>query len=400
MIDADSVNISNATNNKRNKIKRLVPIFFMSNTSLLVKLYDIIIKDNHKIKREDKFMIKKIYQKIKQIIKENITLFLLFFVLLFLFTFEFPYYIETPGGTIDISSRIEIENGYPSTGSFHLAYVSELKATIPTLLMSKFKKDWDIIKRSEVVMENEEAKDVYFRDRLQLEEANQNAIIVAFEKAGKTVKKTNKQLYVTYVDKIADTNLKVGDEILKINGKPITSKTELSILIQSLSVGQTIQFTILREQKEQKAEAKIVAYQESKMIGLMMTEKEEMETDPKITFHFKSSESGPSGGLMMTLAIYNQLIEEDITKGKKIVGTGTIDREGKVGPIAGIKYKLKGAEKAKAEIFFVPNGENYEEAMQLKNDLDYEIEIVGVSTFDEALEYLNNYIEPQNNNGN
>ncbi len=337
-------------------------------------------------------MIKQIFQKIKQILKENSKAFILFFVLLITFTYEFPYYIETPGGTIDISSRIEVEEGYPSVGSFHMAYVSELKATIPTLLISQFKKDWDVIKRSDVVMENEDIKDVYFRDRLQLEEANQNAVIVAFEKAGKTIHKKNTQLFVTYIDQLAETNLKVGDEITQVNGKTITSKTELQPIIKSYKVGDTIQFTVLRNGKEMQREAALIAYQDNKMIGLMITEKEEIETDPNITFHFKSSESGPSGGLMMTLAIYNQLIEEDITKGKKIVGTGTIDREGNVGAIAGIPYKLKGAEKSKADIFFVPNGENYEEAMQLKHDLDYEIEIVGVSTFDEALDYLKNYV--------
>ena len=39
--------------------------------------------------------------------------------------------------------------------------------------------------------------------------------------------------------------------------------------------------------------------------------------DPNIIFHFDSYESGPSGGLMMSLAIYNALVEEDITGGKK-----------------------------------------------------------------------------------
>ncbi len=338
-------------------------------------------------------MIKQVFQKVKQIVKENSKGFILFFVLLIVLTFEFPYYIDTPGGTIDISSRIEVEDGYTAKGSFHLAYVSELKATIPTLLISYFKKDWDIIKKSEVVMENEDTKDVYFRDRLQLEEANQNAIIVAFEKAGKEVQIKNTQLYITYIDSLADTDLKVGDEIIKVDETPISSKSELNPIIQAHEIGDTIFFTVIRNQHEMEVSAKVIAYEDRKMIGLMMTEKQEIETDPKIEFHFKSSESGPSGGLMMTLAIYNQLVKEDITKGKKIVGTGTIDVDGTVGEIAGVKYKLKGAEKSKADLFFVPNGKNYEEAMQLKNDLDYEIEIVGVSTFDEALEYLENEVK-------
>ena len=337
-------------------------------------------------------MIKEIFQKIKQIIKENLLFFIIFFILLFTLTYEFPYYIETPGGTIDIASRITIEDGYSSKGSFHMAYVSELKATIPTLLIAQFKKDWDIVKEKEVVLENEEAQDVYARDRLLLEEANQNAILVAFQKAGKKVEIENQHLYITYIDSLAKTNLKVGDEIIEVNGTSISTKKELSKIIQTQEVGDSLQFTILRNQKKETAEAKIITYQESKMVGLVLTENMEFKTNPEVKFHFKASESGPSGGLMMTLAIYNNLVKEDITKGKKIVGTGTIDREGNVGQIDGVKYKLKGAEKTKADLFFVPNGENYEEAMQLKNDLDYEIEIVGVSTLEDALNYLQEYI--------
>lgn len=332
-------------------------------------------------------------QKAKQIVKENIRFFLLFFVLLIILTFEFPYYIETPGGTIDITNRITITDGYRSEGSFHLSYVSELKATIPTLIISKFKKDWDIIKRSEVVMENEDTKDVYFRDRLQLEEANQNAIIVAFEKANKEIQILNQQLLVTYIDKLAKTDLQVGDEIIEVEGIEISEKSDVNKIIQTHSIGDILTITIHRNGKVQKVQAEIIDYEGTKLIGIILNEKLELQTNPEVQFHFKSSESGPSGGLMMTLAIYNQLIKKDITKGKKIVGTGTIDRNGNVGQIAGVKYKLKGAEKGKADIFFVPNGENYEEAIQLKHDLDYEIEIVGISTFEEALEYLEKYVE-------
>ena len=65
----------------------------------------------------------------------------------------------------------------------------------------------------------------------------------------------------------------------------------------------------------------------------------------------------------------NNLTEEDITKGKKIVGTGTIEEDGSVGSIGGVKYKLNGAVRQKADIFLVPAGENYEEALKEANVL-------------------------------
>jgi len=88
------------------------------------------------------------------------------------------------------------------------------------------------------------------------------------------------------------------------------------------------------------------------LVGVILTQVSEVKTDPKIEFHFSKSESGPSGGLMTALSIYNMLTEKDLTKGKTIVGTGTIELDGSIGSIGGVKYKLKGAVKKKAEIFF------------------------------------------------
>ena len=58
---------------------------------------------------------------------------------------------------------------------------------------------------------------------------------------------------------------------------------------------------------------------------------------------------------MFSLEIYNQLTEDDLTRGYKIAGTGTIASNGEVGEIGGIHQKVIAADKAGAEIFFAPN---------------------------------------------
>ena len=93
---------------------------------------------------------------------------------------------------------------------------------------------------------------------------------------------------------------------------------------------------------------------------------------------------------MTSLAIYDALIDEDLTNGLTISGTGTIDIDGNVGSIGGVKYKLKGAINNKADIFFVPNGENYDEAIKIAEEKKYDIKIIGVSTLKEAITYLEN----------
>ena len=80
-------------------------------------------------------------------------------------------------------------------------------------------------------------------------------------------------------------------------------------------------------------------------------------------------------------------IAEDITKGKKIVGTGTISEDGKVGEIGSVSYKIASAAKAKADIFLCPK-ENYEEAKEYAKKHNLKIKIKAVSTFEEAINYL------------
>ena len=89
----------------------------------------------------------------------------------------------------------------------------------------------------------------------------------------------------------------------------------------------------------------------------------------------------------MTLMVYNALTKQDLTHGMDIVGTGTINLDGSVGDIGGVKYKLMGAVKNDADVFLVPSG-NYEEAMKVKKEKGYKIDIVSVEKFSDVVEYL------------
>lgn len=333
-------------------------------------------------------MFTKVYDKIKEFLREYYKILILTLILILVYTINLPYYINIPGGLINVTDRVSIKDSYDVEGSLNMAYVTEIKATIPTLIYSCFNKDWDVLKEEDITYENESIEDTYYRDRLLLDEAINNAIIVGFTKASKKVEITSSKLIVTYIDEKADTDLKVGDEILSIDNIEITTAKEEREILKTKKVNDEIQLKVISGKKEKIKRAKLRKENGRIIIGIIMTEKKEVETIPKVELKFKKSESGPSGGLMTALAIYNYLTETDITHGKKIVGTGTIDVDGNVGSIGGVKYKLKGVIKNKAEIFIVPNGENYEEAMKIKKDNNYEIEIIGVSTIDDALNYL------------
>lgn len=323
-------------------------------------------------------MITKLYN----YIKENIKFFIILFFLFFLFTFELPYYIDAPGGLLNVEDRVYIEDSYEINGSLNLAYVSEINATIPTLIYAYFNDDWDILKKEEVILNNETIQENEYRNKILLEESKCDAVIVGFKLAGENVEIKTRNLYVTYISEDAITDLKIGDQILSINNVKINSKSEA---MDAISNDEKFNIEVINDGKKYIRSAT----KQNNVIGLLISETKDIETLKKVEFKFKDSESGPSGGFMMALSIYDYLTSEDLTKGLKIVGTGTILENGDVGAIGGVEYKIKAAVKNKADIFFVPT-DNYLEALKVKTEDNLNINLISVSNIMDAINYLKN----------
>lgn len=331
-------------------------------------------------------MFNKLYEKFKKIIKDSYKEIIVFICLLVFITYPLPYYIYIGGGIIDLSDRIDLESN--ETGSYNLAYVSQLKATIPTYLLSYLIDSWKLEKVSNSTYDSsEDQSDVDKREKLYLEEANSNAIINAYKLAGADINIISSDYKVIYVSSLSDTNIKIGDTLVSVNGISISNNTEYKNYLNTLDVEDELKVIVKRDDKEIECYAKLKEIDNEKVIGLYLVNIYEYELNPNLELKFKWNESGPSGGFMLSLAIYDRLIDEDLTKGRKIVGTGTIDALGNVGEIGGVSYKLMGAVKANADIFFVPY-ENYDEAMETKNKYGYSIEIVKVKTLSDAITYL------------
>ena len=120
-------------------------------------------------------------------IKNNYKFIICMILILIVFTIRFPYYIDAPGGISDVSDKKEID-GYDSSGSFNLAYVREYRASIPTLIISLFNKDFKVLKQEDVMLDTEDYKTYEIRDKILMDESISNAIYVAYTKANKDIK--------------------------------------------------------------------------------------------------------------------------------------------------------------------------------------------------------------------
>ncbi len=335
-------------------------------------------------------MLIKIYDNVKNfLIKNKLIVFMVLFY--FIMMIPMPYYIFAGGGTINVADRFEIDIENKTEGSFNLSYVSEIKGTVFTYLLSYIIPSWEKEPISKYkITEEESLEDLEKRDKLFLEYGNEVAVKTAYELANKDIRISNYYLNVIFIDELVKANIKVGDTVLKADDIVITDIDTYKDVVTNKEVGEYVKLELKRGEKIVVEEVLIQNIDDVKMTGLGMLRTFDYKVTPEIEFKFKKSETGSSGGLMLTLAIYNSLIKDDITNGLKIVGTGTIEENGAIGEIGGVKYKLMGAIKAKADVFLVPSGDNYEECIKVKKEKGYDIKIIEVTTIKEAIEKLSN----------
>ena len=294
---------------------------------------------------------------------------------------KLPYYIEAPGGTINLSKRID-KHYNKKNGSLNMLYVTEYKGNIVTVILSKLIKNWDLYEISNQQVSNENINDIYLRNKVMLDNSIQNATFVAYKEANKKIDiKDSKNIVIA---NLKDNDFKIGDVIISIDNTPVENIMTIKEYLNNLNAGDEMNVLIKRNNHEKNLKIKIP---EDKLLGIMLVTNYTYETEDTLDIAFKSGEGGSSGGLVLALGIYSKITGVDILKGRHIAGTGTIDIDGNVGEIDGIKYKIAGAVKNQMDVVLV-SPYNYDEAKKTIVENKYDIELVKVSTFKEAIDYL------------
>lgn len=333
-------------------------------------------------------MLKKFYEKVKEFIKTEYKFILFLIVFVVICTWPVNYYIVIGGGISDISDRVVVENGDSSNGSFNLSYVSELKGTTLSYLLSYVMPHWKRVSMDDYkYTTDEDYQDIEFRSELDLLSSNSNAIYYAYQLADKPCEVVKTDVYVIVKFPEYDNPLEVGDKLLKVNGVLCANLVEFQEAIQKVE-GNSVRVTVLRDGKEMELTSKLYEEENRKVLGLGLQSVTTYDVDPEVEFQFEKNESGPSAGLITTLSIYDQLTKGDLTKGKLIAGTGTIEADGSIGQIGEVEYKLLGAVDGGAQVFLVPAGENYQDCKKMKKDENLDIKLISVKNIDDAIKKL------------
>ena len=309
---------------------------------------------------------------------------------------ETEYYFMSPGPPYqwDIDFG-EIKN-YQFDGSLLQLTVRRDEANLLIYLWSMVNDSYDLYPREVILPDGVTPQELSEISIQNMRTSENVAIAVALKNLGFDI--TSKGDGVAVVGILDDSpvrdKLKKGDLLISINNKSISTATEFISTLRTYSIGETISIGLMREVDEIKKDLSIettliehVEYEGEPMVGFLAT-----TVNQRFDFPFEidiktGNVGGPSAGLMMALNVYNNLTQDDITNSLIIAGTGTIEIDGSVGPVGGIRQKVIAAKRAGSQLILVPTA-NFKEASPFSTD---ETAIVAVDSFEEALKVISDY---------
>ena len=319
----------------------------------------------------------------------------LYGVIMTLLLVKTNYSVVAPGYNDNVSGTIYVEtsNGADQEGSFHTTSVFSIEEIFIYQRFLGNLLDTVTIEPMGTFYEQIDVDDLEVMGVLMKDDSIQTSLIVGIEASGEMIEYTSYQtVYLTYTHLTPDT-LEIGDSVLSINGNE-----DVDVELAAVGCDEYADFEILRDGELMTVRAQKQSISGQCSFGLyILPFTEIIDTDVEYTI-YDTNTGGPSGGLMQSLFIYNQLTEYDYSLGMKVAGTGTIDIDGNVGYIGGIREKIITAIGNNIEIFFVPylsdtDNDNYIEAMRTAEEFETDLIIVGVSTFEEAVAFLEGYGE-------
>jgi PDZ domain-containing protein len=319
------------------------------------------------------------------------------------FAIHVPYSTISPGEAVSIPPLISVDGAKTYTndrGDLRLLFVRERNnVSLWRYLQAKLDPDTDLFRDVVLNPSNLSPTQLQQESSQQMDDAKTAATVVALEAAGY---KVSRAPGVTVSDILtnlpAAKYLRPGDVILAADGETLEVQTDLSKIVKRHRVGDRIPLNIVRNGKPMTVAVPVGfdAADGGKLLGI--------EASPRFHLPFTVNVNtegigGPSAGLAMSLSIFDTLTPGNLTGGKRVAVTGTIEPDGTVGEIGGINQKAVAARAAGARLFIVPQCQRELDAppdyaacqADLKRAVEragHNVKVVPVSSFDQALQVL------------
>jgi PDZ domain-containing protein len=320
-----------------------------------------------------------------------------------------PFVRLAPGPTFNVIGdvggqpviQISGAKTYDSTGSLDMTTVLESGGprgglTFVTAIAAWLNPSDAVVPRELLFPDDATGEDVQKRQALMFSTSESSAVAAAMTYLGKPIVSTT-VVTAVYPDSPSDGLLLPRDEIRSIDGKTVAKPEDIVTAIRSAPIGTTFEIGVRRDGVEVDGTMKDNVDQ---MVSVTSAANPDDAKVPYIgigvgTFYAAefpidftlTDVGGPSAGLMFATGIVDKLTPDDLTAGGHVAGTGTIEPDGTVGPIGGIRQKLAGARNAGATLFVMPRSHCAEAAGHIPDGLT----VVPIDTLTQAVDAITAY---------
>jgi PDZ domain-containing protein len=183
----------------------------------------------------------------------------------------------------------------------------------------------------------------------------------------------------------AEGKLEATDVIVAVDGAPLRTPDDLRRLIAKHEPGDTVRLRVRAGGATRVVEVGTIESVEEPgrpIVGIQVEQFADIELPISVEIDL-GGVGGPSAGLAFALDVVEEL-RGDVDRGLRVAATGELELDGSVAPIGGIKQKVIGARRSRADVFLVPAGDNAVEARRHAGDL----RIIPVESFGQALRVL------------
>ena len=301
-----------------------------------------------------------------------------------------PYAVMSPGPATNILGEVDgkpllVVDGattYPTDGTLDFTTVSVeggpgAKVTLYDVARAWLSDAEEVVPVDLVFPPDADEEQVEEEGAAEMAESQSVATATALRALGRDVDQT--VVIAGVPDGSPSAGLLEPDDVLvSIDGDPATSADAVRAAVQRHGPGESIPVVVRRDGTERTVSVRTAESDGRTVIGVGLGLDYDLPVDVTLN---TGSVGGPSAGLMFSLAIYDVLTPGELNGGKDVAGTGTMEDDGTVGPIGGIRQKVVGARKAGAEYFLAPA----ENCAELEGAVPDGLSVFRVGTFDEGL---------------
>ncbi|MEO3805706.1 PDZ domain-containing protein [Nonomuraea sp. B1E8] len=288
-----------------------------------------------------------------------------------------PYVVLSPGptentiGEVDKKPVISIKGRqtYPTKGALSLVTVAYQGGPAAQIDLLTALRGWidptvAVVPQETIFAPDRDPKEVEEENTVEMSNSQDSATAAALNEL-----KIPYNMVVSVVStekgKPAEGKLRKGDEINAVDGKPAKNVDVVGDAVKARKPGESIVFNVTRDGAKLDVTVPTIAGPEGQtLVGVLMQATYKFPFDVDINV---GDVGGPSAGLMFSLGIVDKLTPGELTGGKRIAGTGTIQPTGEVGAIGGIAQKMVGAKESGATVFLTP-ADNCAEALKAVPD--------------------------------